>query len=158
MFIPYVERMNASLAYFKGFALRREHPLIDHWLTALEQLDTYRGTQSDMHTHAHDLPPQMGGCWADGSEVQQRMAHALDSGAGLDGLERSWAPSAASVSAQERALERVLRHRSTLLNRSPLGERFDQPLRAALSALMLEQPVKPESGSAAALRLSLIHI
>ena len=152
VFIPYVERMNASLAYFKGFALRREHPLIDRWLTALEQLDTYRGTQSDMHTHAHDLPPQMGGCWADGSEVQQRMAHALDSGAGLDALERSWAPSAASVSAQERALERVLRHRSTLLNRSPLGERFDQPLRAALSALMLEQPVKPASGSAAALR------
>ena len=47
VFIPYVERMNASLAYYKGFQLRREHPAIDQWLKALEQLGTYRGTQSD---------------------------------------------------------------------------------------------------------------
>ena len=26
----------------------------------MEGLETYRGTQSDFHTHAHDLPPQMG--------------------------------------------------------------------------------------------------
>ncbi|KZR85920.1 glutathione S-transferase [Synechococcus sp. MIT S9504] len=152
VFIPYVERMNASLAYFKGFALRQEHPGIDHWLTALEQLETYRGTQSDVHTHAHDLPPQMGGCWADGSQDQQRMAHAVDCGAGLDELESRWSSSGAAVSPRGRALERVLRHRSTLLARSPLGDRFDQPLRAALSAMVLEQPVEPESGSAAALR------
>ena len=152
VFIPYVERMNASLAYFKGFALRREHPLIDRWLTALEQLDTYRGTQSDVHTHAHDLPPQMGGCWADGSQSQRRMALAVDSGAGLDELERRWNSSGESVSARARALERVLRHRQTLLARNPLGDRFDQPLRAALTAMILEQLVIPERGSASALR------
>ena len=152
VFIPYVERMNASLAYFKGFALRREHPLIDRWLTALEQLDTYRGTQSDVHTHAHDLPPQMGGCWADGSQAQQRMALAVDTGAGLDELERRWNSSGETVSARARALERVLRHRNTLLARNPLGDHFDQPLRAALTAMILEQPVTPERGSASALR------
>ena len=152
VFIPYVERMNASLAYFKGFALRREHPLIDRWLTALEQLDTYRGTQSDVHTHAHDLPPQMGGCWADGSQAQQRMALAVDTGAGLDELERRWNSSGETVSARARAMERVLRHRNTLLARNPLGDHFDQPLRAALTAMILEQPVTPERGSASALR------
>ena len=35
VFVPYVERMNASLAYYKGFVLRREHPAIHRWLMAL---------------------------------------------------------------------------------------------------------------------------
>jgi glutathione S-transferase len=66
VFIPYVERMNASLAYYKGYLLREQHPAIDRWFRALEQRSTYLGTQSDFHTHAHDLPPQMGGCHANG--------------------------------------------------------------------------------------------
>ena len=152
VFIPYVERMNASLAYFKGFALREEHPGIDCWLTALERLETYRGTQSDVHTHAHDLPPQMGGCWANGSEEHRSMALAVDTGSGLGDLESRWQPDVDGVSPRERALERVLRHRRTLMARNPLGECFDQPLRAALSAMMQEQRVVPEAGSASALR------
>ena len=144
--------MNASLAYFKGFALRNAHPGIDRWLSALEQLETYRGTQSDVHTHAHDLPPQMGGCWADGSEGQRSMAAAVDAGQGLGALESRWTPALADGMSRERALERVLRHRSTLLARNPLGDAFDQPLRAALTALMQERSVSPEPGSAAALR------
>lgn len=67
VFVPYVERMNASLAYYKGFLLRQRHPAIHRWFSALEQRPTYLGTQSDFHTHAHDLPPQMGGCYASGS-------------------------------------------------------------------------------------------
>ena len=152
VFIPYVERMNASLAYFKGFALREAHGGIDRWLSALEQLETYRGTQSDVHTHAHDLPPQMGGCWSDGSAQQQRMAAAVDHGEGLGALECRWSPSPGEVTPQARALERVLRHRSTLLARSPLGEAFDQPLRAALTTLIAGTSVMPAPGSAAALR------
>ena len=152
VFIPYVERMNASLAYFKGFALRQSHPGIDRWLSALEQLETYRGTQSDVHTHAHDLPPQMGGCWADDSEGQRLMAAAVDAGQGLGELESRWTPPPADGMPRERALERVLRHRSTLLARNPLGDAFDQPLRAALTALMQGRSVSPEPGSAAALR------
>ena len=45
----YVERMNASLAYYKGYRLRAEHPAIDRWFRALEQLETYRGTQRLSH-------------------------------------------------------------------------------------------------------------
>ena len=63
VFLPYVERMNASLFYYKGFTLRdpQAFPKISAWFDGLESRSTYRGTQSDFHTHCHDLPPQMGG-------------------------------------------------------------------------------------------------
>lgn len=60
VFVPYVERMNASLYYYKGYTLRGvNNPNLATWFKALEQRQTYRGTQSDFHTHSHDLPPQM---------------------------------------------------------------------------------------------------
>ena len=152
VFVPYVERMNASLAYYKGYRLRREHPVIDRWFTALEQLETYRGTQSDMHTHAHDLPPQMGGCWPDVSESQQSLAEAIDRGDGLGQDETSWTDDDPRRTTAL-ALGRVMRHRDQLLALNPLGsERFDQPLRAALTQLITGRPCRPTSGSAAGLR------
>ena len=152
VFVPYVERMNASLAYYKGYRLRREHPVIDRWFTALEQLETYRGTQSDMHTHAHDLPPQMGGCWPDVSESQQSLAEAIDRGDGLGQDETSWTDDDPKRTTAL-ALGRVMRHRNQLLALNPLGsERFDQPLRAALTQLITGRPCRPTSGSAAGLR------
>ena len=65
VFVPYVERMNASLFFYKGFLLRdaKLFPNLSRWFDALETRSTYRGTQSDFHTHVHDLPPQMGGCY-----------------------------------------------------------------------------------------------
>lgn len=154
VFVPYVERMNASLAYFKGFDLRQEHPVIDRWFHALEQLSTYRGTQSDVHTHAHDLPPQMGGCWSNGTRQQQEMAHAVDQGAGLAELETGWSAERGDdgVLFSLRALERVLRHRSALMARNPLGAAMDQPLRAALTSLVSEDLCQPNADSATGLR------
>jgi glutathione S-transferase len=64
VFTPYVERMNASLFYYKGYSLRESSPQWSAWFDAMESRPTYRGTQSDFHTHVHDLPPQMGGCFA----------------------------------------------------------------------------------------------
>jgi glutathione S-transferase len=152
VFVPYVERMNASLAFYKGYRLRREHPAIDRWFMALEQLETYRGTQSDMHTHAHDLPPQMGGCWPDVSESQQSLAEAIDRGDGLGQDETSWTDDDPKRTTAL-ALGRVMRHRDQLLALNPLGsERFDQPLRAALTQLITGRPCRPTSGSAAGLR------
>ena len=152
VFVPYVERMNASLAYYKGYRLRREHPAIDRWFEALEQLETYRGTQSDMHTHAHDLPPQMGGCWPDVSEIQQSLAEAIDRGDGLGQEETRWIGDDAQRSSSV-ALTRVLRHRHQLLALNPLGtDGFDQPLRAALTHLITGHPCRPTAGSAAGLR------
>lgn len=154
VFIPYVERMNASLAYYKGFKLRQEHPAIDAWLAALEQLEVYRGTQGDFHTHAHDLPPQMGGCWIDAGSNQQTLAAAVDRGDGLEGLETRWSSAEDDVEGREGlALARVIKHRERLLALNPLGpERFDQPLRAALTSMILNQDCPPEPGSARGLR------
>jgi glutathione S-transferase len=75
IFTPYVERMNASLYYYKGYSMREDHPLMADWFEAMETRPTYRGTQSDFHTHAHDLPPQMGGCYENG-EPQMRINQA----------------------------------------------------------------------------------
>ena len=75
VFVPYVERMGASLYYYKGFTMcdRTARPALCRWWDALEAREAYRGTQSDFHTHVHDLPPQMGGCYPkNGSPAQRR--------------------------------------------------------------------------------------
>ena len=152
VFVPYVERMQASLAYYKGYSLRREHPAINAWFLALEQLETYRGTQSDIHTHAHDLPPQMGGCWSNDSAEAQAIARRINSGDGLGEDEASWGD-ADPEHHRRVALQRVLRHRERLLDLNPLGrDRFDQPLRCALTRLVQGGHPQPDRGSAIGLR------
>ena len=154
VFIPYVERMNASLAYYKGYRLRQEHPAIDRWFQALEQLETYRGTQSDFHTHAHDLPPQMGGCWTDEEPMAVALSQSIDDGRGLGNDEARWPELARDDASMRRiALTRVLKHRQRLLALNPLGSTaFDQPLRAALTTLISDQAGQPARGSAGGLR------
>jgi glutathione S-transferase len=156
IFVPYVERMNASLAYFKGYLLRERHPGIDRWFAALERRSTYLGTQSDFHTHAHDLPPQMGGCHASGRPEQQALAARIDAGPWpILGPERSdpetsqpVPPDAAAI-----ALARVLKHRATLLHRNPLGPSgLERPLRCALTHLIAGEDCPPPAGSARGLR------
>ncbi|MFL0777173.1 MAG: glutathione S-transferase family protein [Prochlorococcus sp.] len=155
IFIPYLERMNASLAYYKGLNLREEHPAIHNWFTALEQLAVYRGTQGDFHTHAHDLPPQMGGCWIEANPTQDKFATAIDNGEGLGEMEICWPIPEQSIDlqAESLALSRVLKHRRKLLELNPLGAaKFDQPLRASLTRLIHGQPCIPDQGSASGLR------
>lgn len=155
VFVPYVERMGASLAYYKGYVLRRRHPAIDRWFRALEERPAYLATQSDFHTHAHDLPPQMGGCHASGSKPQRLLAAQIDQG--------PWpisAPDGADPETSQRepadvaavALARVLRHRPTLVARYGDGELFDTALRCALTLLISGQACPPPGGSAAGLR------
>jgi glutathione S-transferase len=62
IFAPYLERMNASLFYYKGYDLRKEHPTIGKWFDAMETRSCYRGTQSDFMTHAYALPLFLGEC------------------------------------------------------------------------------------------------
>lgn len=158
VFVPYLERMNASLAYYKGYGLRQRHPAIDRWFSALEQRSTYLGTQGDFHTHAHDLPPQMGCCLASGSPVQWAAAAAIDGGPwpsanpALIETRQAEPPGAAFE-----AVARVLKHRERLLALNPEadgsgGPRLDQALRAALTTLVGETPCAPPAGTAAGLR------
>lgn len=153
VFVPYVERMAASLAYYKGFLLRSEHPAIGRWFEALEQCPSYLGTQSDFHTHAHDLPPQMGGCYASGDANQQELVKQIDRGPWPLGSPDPETSQAEPANAAAFALGRVIKHRAAILARSPLGpENFDAPLRTALTALIHAKPLPPPAGSAAALR------
>ncbi|MFN9872701.1 MAG: glutathione S-transferase family protein [Cyanobacteriota bacterium] len=155
VFVPYVERMSASLAYYKGYLLRRRHPAIDRWFAALEQRPTYLGTQSDFHTHVHDLPPQMGGCYPDASPQRRALAERIDHGPwpiADDGPdpETSEPPPA---DAAARAIARVLRHRGVLVRRySATGDGFEAALRCALTHLAQGVDCPPPPGSAAALR------
>eukprot|EP00238_Polyblepharides_amylifera_P012278 CAMPEP_0196576202 /NCGR_PEP_ID=MMETSP1081-20130531/5527_1 /TAXON_ID=36882 /ORGANISM="Pyramimonas amylifera, Strain CCMP720" /LENGTH=477 /DNA_ID=CAMNT_0041894751 /DNA_START=244 /DNA_END=1677 /DNA_ORIENTATION=+ len=64
-FVPFLERMAASLYYYKGLRLAgagASWPNLQRWWVALDKRATFRGMKSDYFTHCHDLPPQLGGC------------------------------------------------------------------------------------------------
>ncbi|MGF1538267.1 MAG: glutathione S-transferase family protein [Elainellaceae cyanobacterium] len=140
VFVPYVERMNASLYYYKGYSLREESPQLGAWFDALETRATYRGTQSDFHTHAHDLPPQMGGCYGNGEPQTQANQARVDQGP-WDDLPDVQYPE--PETSRTEALYRVLKHRDNILSVNPMGQRFDEPLRCALTAMMTGKPCVP---------------
>lgn len=65
MYTPFLERMAASLPYFKGFECRSaKYPALLRWYEAMDTRISYQGIKSDYYTHVHDLPPQIGGCHA----------------------------------------------------------------------------------------------
>jgi glutathione S-transferase len=150
IFTPYVERMNASLYYYKGYSLREENPHLRDWFAALESRSTYRGTQSDFHTHVHDLPPQMGGCFENGEPQMSLNKVRVNQGPWF-GLPDA-AYSEPETSRQE-ALHRIIKHRKNLTKVNPANDQlFDEALRCALTAMMKEIPCPPPPGSDAALR------
>jgi len=150
IFTPYVERMNASLYYYKGYSLREENPRLSDWFAAMESRPTYRGTQSDFHTHVHDLPPQMGGCWENGEPQMQINKDRVDCGP-WDGLPDVAYPEPETSRAE--ALYRVIKHRANIIRVNP-GEDtlMDVALRCALTNLMTSQACPPPPGSDVALR------
>jgi glutathione S-transferase len=150
IFTPYVERMNASLYYYKGYSLREENPRLGDWFTAMESRPTYRGTQSDFHTHVHDLPPQMGGCWENDEPQMQINKARVDNGP-WDGLPDVTYQEPETSRAE--ALHRVIKHRANIIRVNPSdGELYDQALRCALTLMITLQTCPPPPGSDVALR------
>ena len=150
IFTPYVERMNASLYYYKGYSLREDNPRLGAWFDALESRATYRGTQSDFHTHAHDLPPQMGGCYGNGTPQMIANQQQVDNGPWL-GLPDVGYPEPETSRAE--ALHRVIKHRANIIRVNPANDQlFDQALRCALTSMMTGKACTPPSGSDSALR------
>lgn len=151
VFVPYVERMSASLFYYKGYSLRENNPRLKDWFAALETRMTYRGTQSDFHTHAHDLPPQMGGCYSNGSDQAQRNQHQVDNGPWF-GLPDATYPEPENV--KQEAIARVVKHHENIIkvNGHDRGEKFDQALRCALTLLATGEECAPPQGTDQALR------
>eukprot|EP01037_Dinobryon_pediforme_P032046 gene32046-36806_t len=65
LFVPFLERMAASLPYFKGFQSRSPaFPNLLRWYEAMDTRPTYAGIKSDYYTHCNDLPPQIGRCYS----------------------------------------------------------------------------------------------
>ena len=150
VFVPYVERMNASLYYYKGYSLREENPKLAAWFDGLETRATYRGTQSDFHTHAHDLPPQMGGCYENGEPQMLANKDRVDRGPWL-GLPDVGYPE--PETSRIEALHRVLKHRENIIRVNPAkDESIEEALRCALTNLLTGEPCPPPTGTDVALR------
>ncbi len=150
IFTPYVERMNASLFYYKGYSLREENPHFSAWFDAMESRSTYRGTQSDFHTHAHDLPPQMGGCWENGEPQMLLNKKRVNNGPWL-GLPDVTYPE--PDNSRQEALKRVIKHRNNIIRVNPAeNSLFDLALRCALTRMMTGNICLPPPNSDSALR------
>jgi glutathione S-transferase len=150
IFTPYIERMHASLYYYKGYDLRSRHPRCHDWFAAMESRSTYRGTQSDFHTHVHDLPPQMGGCYSNGEPQALINQYHVDSGPWLDLPDASHAEPETS---RLEALHRVVKHRANIIRINPIADQdFDRALRCALTLLIKGEVCSPPAGTDVGLR------
>mmetsp|Transcript_8888 Transcript_8888/g.11462 ORF Transcript_8888/g.11462 Transcript_8888/m.11462 type:complete len:552 (+) Transcript_8888:112-1767(+) len=93
-FAPFLERMAASLLFFKGFQMRvspgipTKYPAINRWFDAMETLESYQLTKSDYYTHNWDLPPQLGGCTYE--EKGELFELAINGERSVDGTQGSW--------------------------------------------------------------------
>jgi len=150
IFTPYVERMNASLYYYKGYSLREKNPRFSAWFDAMETRSTYRGTQGDFHTHVHDLPPQMGGCYSNHEpSALDNQAH-VDRGPWFDLPDAKYPE---PETAKLEALTRVCQHRANLIRVNPLADdRIDLALRCVLTHVLTGEALTPPPGSDVALR------
>jgi len=154
IFTPYIERMSASLTYYKSFSLRANYPNINKWFNAMEQRETYLGTQSDFHTHSHDLPPQMGMCVSNGTPETRETMKNIDTGIPNSPhfeFETSTEP---KEDASLEALTRCYVHREQLIDVNPSKDKpkFDEALRCALTYLATDTPCAPPKGTAPGLR------
>jgi glutathione S-transferase len=150
IFTPYVERMNASLYYYKGYSLRESNPILSAWFDAMETRTTYRGTQSDFHTHAHDLPPQMGGCWENGEPQMLLNKAKVDNGSWFGLPDVTYGE---PKNSRAEALTRVLKHRANIIKVNPADNRaFSLALRCALTHMMTGEVCPPPPDSDTALR------
>jgi glutathione S-transferase len=150
IFTPYVERMNASLYYYKGYSLREENPRLAAWFVAMESRPTYRGTQSDFHTHVHDLPPQMGGCYENGEPQMLLNKARVDHGPWTELPDVTYPE---PENSRVEALYRVIKHRTNIIRTNPADDRlFDEALRCALTHMMTREACIPPPGSDLALR------
>jgi glutathione S-transferase len=150
IFTPYVERMNASLYYYKGYSMREVNPRMSAWFDAMESRSTYRGTQSDFHTHTHDLPPQMGGCYSNNEPQAQQFSQRVDNGPWF-GLPDVTYPE--PETSRQEALYRVIKHRANIVRVNPTEDAtFDQALRCALTQLIKGEACVPPAGTDVGLR------
>ena len=142
---------DSSLNYYKGFNLRSNYRNVDNWLTLFEGTSAYRGTQGDFHTHSHDLPPQMGGCYKESNEKQITFSELIDTGKGLGNYEFN--QDYDSKYFAKIALKRVIKHKNNLLKVNPYDkESFEESLRSALTHMITGEELIPKKLSGISLK------
>lgn len=139
-YAPFLERMAASLLYYKGFQMRvapgvtTDYPAVNRWFDAMEALPSYQLTKSDYYTHCWDLPPQLGGCVPEAGGVAYERAingeRTLDDTRGswelplephAGGVEPDWTWAGDERSAQREAVERVSANFEAIVNFAARG-------------------------------------
>ena len=151
IFTPYIERMAASLYYYKGYDIKQQNVNISHWFEAMETRSTYLGTQSDYHTHVHDLPPQMGGCYSSGTPSAEECAALVNAGIGV----RPEASHAEPDTTLQEAMLRMMKHKDTVININPMSaqkDTLDEALRCVLTRMATGEDCAPPAGTDHALR------
>lgn len=166
LFIPFLERMCASLPYYKNLVIRGtgRWPNVERWFQTLEvETDWYAGIKSDYYTHCHDLPPQIGGCA--GVPEAAPLAAQID---GLDG--RAWSlplpPSADIVEpisppvddahARVEAAERLLRNHEAVSRFAARG--VGQAGFPPVGAPLADPRAKPADAVVPAVDAALRHV
>ncbi|KAI8802847.1 hypothetical protein BJ742DRAFT_777848 [Cladochytrium replicatum] len=153
IFMPYVERMAASLFYYKGYLMRdpEVHSRFCAWYDAMEKRESYRGMQSDFHTHCHDLPPQMGGCYFNDDAQAKVNSTNVDNGP-WDTLPDVRYPEPPTSTIE--ALHRVVKHHNNIIKVNPSSDKakVDEALRCALTLMVTGEPCQPPKGSDSVLR------
>jgi glutathione S-transferase len=77
---PLMERINCLLLYYKNEDLHWNFDIISRYMDAMERRPAYRATQSDIHTHAYNLPAYIGRCYFPFGKTSTRMSEAVDTG------------------------------------------------------------------------------
>jgi len=79
-FIPFLERQEASLLYYKGYVVRDKlkFPNLCKWFDGMESRQSYLMTKSDIYTHTRALPPQLGGTGCSFADGHEEMKEAID--------------------------------------------------------------------------------
>jgi glutathione S-transferase len=157
IFAPFLERMLASLFYFKGFDMKKEEPAIERWFKAMETRESYRGTQSDFTTHVNVLPPSMGGCFEEQNQRQVTYAKFVRT-QNFRFLPECSQPEPTTSVAE--ALSRTLRCKDAMLARMEKDQKYlcpdksalDLALRCAMTAMTTGEAIRPPPGTDVGLR------
>ena len=166
-YAPFLERMEASLLYYKGYRVRdrQRWPNVVEWFEGMEERPAYVASKGDYYTHAHDLPPQLGGCAPNADAGPFR--DAID---GLDGA--AWAlplgPLAESVEpvggllAEDPPADRLAAAEALIGNHEAVV-RFSlrgcgEPGRPAVSAPLSDPNAKAPTGPLPGVDLALRHV
>ena len=143
MYAPFLERMLATLFYYKGYNMIQEHKKFAAWFSHLQTLsESYQGIMGDFHTHCHSLPPQIGGIYFSVCRQARENIALVDCegpslSAPLVGFQVDPSSYPEPPDSRYEAAFRVIKHHSVLTKINPYGTAAaDFGLRLSLSRLL----------------------